>query len=49
MILNEEDMIDATIGRDVWKQLPVTKKLQVYRKLQDIKKIVKSEVSFRFN
>ncbi len=46
MIMNEEDMIDAIIGRDVWKQIPATKKLQLYSKLKDIKKIVKSEILF---
>ena len=48
MILNEEDMIDATISRSVWNKLPATKKILIYSKLREIKKIVKSEV-FLFN
>lgn len=49
MILNEEDMINAIISKGVWNKLPATKKILIYDKLEDIKKIVKSEVSFLFN
>ncbi len=45
MILKEDEIINSSIGHEVWEKLPIVKKIIILKKLGEITDLVRSEFS----